>query len=1190
MNIKLKVATIVTAVAIVGAAVFAPVTSAQTTDEVIQQLLAQIAALQVQIQALQGVPAAPAGGCSFTRDLTMGVRGDDVTCLQNYLTSTGHFTYSGGATGYFGSITKSAVAAWQAANGVSPAAGYFGAISRAKYSSMLAVAPAPVTPPVTPGPVTPGPVVVPVGTGLTVSSTDQPAATLAPENAARLPMTKAVFTASADGDVTVKSVTIERQGLADDSAFLDFVLLDENGNQVGLAKTLNSLHRAILNEAFVVKAGTSRTMTVGANMDTTSNLGGEAGQVAKVGIVSVDAGSSAVNGSFPITGNGMTINGTLAIGSIASPARGTLDPGSARTNLEIGTMAFVSSGVKWSVGSAEPVILERMRWYQSGSAASGDLTNLKVTLKGVDYDTTLSSDGKYYTAVFGSGVEFDKGATLDISIKADITSGSGRNIDFDIQRRTDVVARGKTFGYYITPANGTSDPTDDTGAFSNTEPYYDAYQHDIQKGSLRVEKSNAVSAGNVALDVTNTELGAFTLESKGEAVQITSYKVTFTLSAGEDGNQIDSLSIVDENGSVVAGPKDVLTGTNTGTATFTDSWTVPVGVHSYKLKGKLTTLFEDGDTVVASVDPDGDITARGETTGLTITASPSTSVSANTMTVRAASLRLSMGTSPVAQTVVSGINGFLMGTLQYDGTNSGEDVRITSQKLDFLANLVGTNGADLDNLNTCQIWDGATALNTGGNIVGFTSHAYEADEADKSINFDTHLIVPKGTAKVVDIKCNISSVATSSSYNVGIGDATNNTPTAVGKDTGVTVSATITAHSTGGPTMTIAANGTLTVALDVSSPTQERYAIAGKTDVLLSVLKFHADNEAIKLDRIALVLSSSTASSSDLMKVTLWDGATKMGEALFQGTDTRATSTLSSAFIVPKDGDKMLTIKGDLSTLGVNQPATRGHLVAVNHDGESGATETDGIGQSSGVTINPSAGGNTAGGGVRLVKSYPTLERLSVSSNTLANGEMVLYRLKVTADAAGDVGLSRMSFRVSSTSVATTTVFKLYAYSDSSFSTAAYATNPVHTGYSSATNVSAVGTSTWGGVGTHAAPSNSVVFFFNPALTTASAADESVEALNIPAGTSRYFQLLGTFSSATAGDNVSVALLGDSAVANNTNLVSRETSDTASGATGRFIWSPNTTTTSSVDNVDWLNGYQVPGLPGTEMTPQSFTK
>jgi len=386
--------------------------------------------------------------------------------------------------------------------------------------------------------------------------------------------------------------------------------------------------------------------------------------------------------------------------------------------------------------------------------------------------------------------------------------------------------------------------------------------------------------------------------------------------------------------------------------------------------------------------------------------------------------------------------------------------------------------------------------------------------------------------------------------------------------------------------MTIKDKGSLSVALDVSSPTQERYAIGGKTDVLLSVLKFHAANEAIKLDRVALVLSSSTASSSDVTKVTLWDGATKVGEALFQGTNTRATSTLSSSFIVPKDGDKLLTIKGDLSTLGVNLPATRGHLVAVNHDGEAGATETDGIGQSSGTTINPAAGANTAGGGVRLVKSYPTLERLSVASNTLANGEMTLYRFKVTADAAGDVGLSRITFRVSSTTVATTTVFKLYAYSDSSFSVAAYATNPPH----SVASVTAVGTSTWGGQGTFGAPNSSVVFFFNPANTTPAADDESVEALNVPAGTSRYFELRGSVASATAGDSISVALLGDSAVANNTNLVNRETSDAVSGSTGRFVWSPNTTTTASVDTTDWLNGYQLTGLPTTEMTQQTFTK
>jgi peptidoglycan hydrolase-like protein with peptidoglycan-binding domain len=73
--------------------------------------------------------------CNFTRNLFLGVRGDDVSCLQNYLRSTGHFTAQ--PTGYYGPLTKAAVAAWQSANGVSPAAGYFGPLSRAKYSQLV---------------------------------------------------------------------------------------------------------------------------------------------------------------------------------------------------------------------------------------------------------------------------------------------------------------------------------------------------------------------------------------------------------------------------------------------------------------------------------------------------------------------------------------------------------------------------------------------------------------------------------------------------------------------------------------------------------------------------------------------------------------------------------------------------------------------------------------------------------------------------------------------------------------------------------------------------------------------------------------------------------------------------------------------------------------------------------------------
>ncbi len=94
----------------------------------VQDLMAQIQALQAQLSTMQG-SSSSAGACVFTRSLYVGVRGDDVKCLQGQLGVSP-------MSGRFGPLTKAAVAKWQAANGVSPAAGYFGSISRAKYSSM----------------------------------------------------------------------------------------------------------------------------------------------------------------------------------------------------------------------------------------------------------------------------------------------------------------------------------------------------------------------------------------------------------------------------------------------------------------------------------------------------------------------------------------------------------------------------------------------------------------------------------------------------------------------------------------------------------------------------------------------------------------------------------------------------------------------------------------------------------------------------------------------------------------------------------------------------------------------------------------------------------------------------------------------------------------------------------------------
>src|SRR3989344_1480782 len=130
-----------TAVWLSGAVLIMPVAAFAAT---VEELQTQIASLLAQIQALQTQLTQSAGtgvsSYNYTRDLTVGSKGDDVTALQNFLVSQSSAKWPAGqaATGYFGNITKAALASYQASVGVSPAAGYFGPKSRAYVASLAA--------------------------------------------------------------------------------------------------------------------------------------------------------------------------------------------------------------------------------------------------------------------------------------------------------------------------------------------------------------------------------------------------------------------------------------------------------------------------------------------------------------------------------------------------------------------------------------------------------------------------------------------------------------------------------------------------------------------------------------------------------------------------------------------------------------------------------------------------------------------------------------------------------------------------------------------------------------------------------------------------------------------------------------------------------------------------------------------
>ncbi|MEY2641072.1 MAG: trimeric autotransporter adhesin [Candidatus Parcubacteria bacterium] len=88
---------------------------------------------------------------TFSRNLTIGSTGSDVADVQAFLVAKGFMTLPAGvAKGYFGSLTQSSLARYQASAGIVPATGYFGPLTRAKIALQCVATPTNPTNPTNP--------------------------------------------------------------------------------------------------------------------------------------------------------------------------------------------------------------------------------------------------------------------------------------------------------------------------------------------------------------------------------------------------------------------------------------------------------------------------------------------------------------------------------------------------------------------------------------------------------------------------------------------------------------------------------------------------------------------------------------------------------------------------------------------------------------------------------------------------------------------------------------------------------------------------------------------------------------------------------------------------------------------------------------------------------------------------------
>lgn len=535
-----------------------------------------------------------------------------------------------------------------------------------------------------------------------------------------------------------------------------------------------------------------------------------------------------------------------------------------------------------------------------------------------------------------------------------------------------------------------------------------------------------------------------------------------------------------------------------------DTFLLWAGTHTFKIYAqsesqsfagaKLTFIFDDNSTVAFDV-PAVPVAPVKPVVEISVASSSSRTVTGGSV-----------------QALISSY------TVDTSKSTSPEGVRMSNLAINYKTNSI----ARPSDLTSCGLYDGSVALNNGANILNPIS----ANGASTTISFNQPIVIPRGVIKTFALKCNVSSSAQAgATYAFDLAS-----PATTGL-TSVTSSQNVFPAQPNNTSQPVAVGvTTLSVSSDASAPALKNVS-AGSAGVVLNALKVSAVGEAIRLDRIGLKLTSGN--SGNLSAVTIWDGATQVGQMMFVGSNTTGTTSLSTPVIIPKNSDKVLVVKADISSVLV--PANTSDLVRVDYNGADGAR---GVGVDSGVTLY-TIGTFTNSTGIRVFQSLPSVTIDSLSSSGVSDGK--LLRFKVTASAGGPISLAKVGLVVSATSGVTVYGMNIYGYQDASY------TQPVST--ASGNGALALSTTTVSG----SSPVSVIV-----------AATGTSTALLIPAGTTRYFEVRAlAILGITTGSSITTTLVGDSTY-------------TVGLSSGAFVWSPFGRVSQVPLNAnDWVNGVGV---------------
>ena len=1208
--------TIASLVIFAGVAVVAPkVAKAETVEELqaqIQALLQQIAQLQAQLAALEGGEEVTPEGSSlycyeFTRNLTIGMRGDDVRALQEILIAEGTWTRPDiGATGYFGPITKASLIAFQDKYaeqilhplGLTKGTGYFGPSTRSYISSRCTPTP--------PTPVTEGPEIenaVPEDGATDVEKDTDISFDVTDPDGVDLDSLEVTVN---DEDVTENCVTSE---ITDGYEVVCDVEEFEAGEEVEVSVYVEDEEGNSTEESwsFTVKEEEVTGISVSLAEDTpaSANLPNNAsnvpflkvkftgkGTIDEIIITRVGAGDTgdfdyiylydgetklttgrSLNSSTHqarFTNLNLEIDGEKVITVVAdlSGTGGNVDAlelTSVSVDVEVSGLPIRGNEMALTSVTAGEVTIERGA--QPDNPKVGQ-QNAKLSEFKLTADSTEDIQVERIALYQGGSVSRSDLTNLELKVGGEVVATAEGINDQDqavfVFDTPYEIEKGNTRIFEVYGDVGSGTKPNETIKFyldedTDLKAIGQRYGYGVSVENNNFDSSNAytlqIQGGQVTISFNgpaSTEIAAggkdvtlmeITISSQND-IEIRKVSTTVTLVTGTaSDNEYTDCKWVDADTGEVLTSSWDLSDTSSGE--FNDIWTVDGGSsRNLKFTCDIASTADSGDQLKVSVNfADSNYIKNLENNQWVSTSDIVPSSAITGNTMTVATPSLTLSTAGTP-TDQTYVVGATEAELVGISLRAGDASDIKVTSIKATFSVSSGNFDASDDILRIALFDGDERVSDWESVTNASTDYVTFDNLSVTI--------PAGQTKILVAKADIQASASTGTVSMNVSSSDISAQDEESNSVDPTGSVT-------GPTITIASGGTVTIArAPDDTETREGLVVAGD-EVVLAKFRFTAQDEDLELKKIKIgvvdtygsTTSDNTADEVSMLK--LYDGSTLLAEQPLDSSTGLATFTGLSGFVVPKDSSKVLTVKAQLNSISEgSEGADSGTSLYAFLSRESGFEM---LGQNTITTFSTSTGcvGTKGCYGNRKVvyKTVPTIEVADAEETLLSAGEEPLMKFTVTADDAENVSIKRIALQISVNN-ATVSLDELgdIAIKDLT-NNVWYRYEDSNLSHTTTSNISSGSTTT-------------IITFTDEGGVT------------IAAGSSVTFQVyinvdtVGTNSASVQGKLV---------------LATGEDTNPAKGTVDAlddnyyFIWSDNSVLDHSDSSSDWINGYKVEGLP-----------